>query len=188
MISGVVGTGALALVESEFAFLIDEYAFALAQTSDVPVGLWYRSPRGAVVVRYDPLGDAALDVGLEEPGGAAYSIGDVLSPSVRDAERRLDVRELPAFSAEIDRLKRLLVVHCDDFLRGDLPAFRSRFREALLVRSCRNLANEEILRGDVRRGIKLLESYRSYWTEADKELHACALEGTGSLTYLRAAG
>jgi hypothetical protein len=173
----VIGANVLPLVEEHFRFLVDEYGFTLAQTTDIPTGAWYRSPRGAVVVQYDLMRDAALDVGLElKASGDTHSVCEILELSVAGAERRVDVRDPEAFRAELERAKRLLVEHCDDFLRGDAHGFCTRFREALLVKRCRQVAHDEFADGDPRRAVKLLSALRPYWSDRDREYHERALD------------
>jgi len=173
----VMGANVLPLVEQHFRFLIDEYGFALAQTTDIPTAAWYRSPRGAVVVQYDLMRDAALDVVLEfRASDEAHSICEILEFEVAGAQRRTDVREPGVFSAELERMSRLLREHCDDFLRGDAQAFCTRFREALLVKRCRRIASEEFYQGDPRRAVALLAALRPYWSERDREAHEHALD------------
>ena len=172
----VIGANVLPLVERQFRFLVDEYGFTLAQTSDIPTGAWYRSPRGAVVVQYDLMRDAALDVSLEvKVTNETHGLSEILE-FVAGAERRVDVRDPDAFAAELERMSGLLVRHCEDFLRGDIPGFSTRYREALLVKRCREVASEEFQQGDPRRALRLLGALRSYWSESDRERHERSLE------------
>jgi len=186
MNSRVVSANVLPVIESRFRFLVDEFGFTLAQTSDIPTGAWYRSPRGAVIVRYDLLRDAAVDITLEEKvSGDAYLLTEILEFAVPGAERRTDVRDSEAFEAELDRMRALLIRHCDDFLRGDVSAYRTRFREALLVKHCRSIASDEFERGDPRRAARLFSALRSYWSESDREHHARAIERVQQVVHLR---
>lgn len=167
----------LPLVEEHFRFLLDEYGFSLAQTTDIPTAAWYRSPRGAVVVQYDLMRDAALDVVLEfRASEETHSICEVLEFEVAGAQRRTGVRDPGAFAAELERMSRLLREHCADFLHGDAQSFCTRFREALLVKRCRQIASEELHQGDPRRAARLLAALRPYWSDHDRETHERALD------------
>jgi hypothetical protein len=174
----VIGANVLPLVEKHFRFLVDDYGFTLAQTTDIPTGAWYRSPRGAVVILYDLMRDAALDVALEFGSSAeSHSICELLKFSVAGAQRRIDVRDAGAFVAELERMRGLLIEHCDDFLRGDVQSFCTRYREALLVKHCRQVASEEFRDGDSRRAARLFGILRAYWSEGDREYYERAMEG-----------
>jgi len=81
-------------------------------------------------------------------------------------------------------MRGLLAEHCQDFLRGDVAAFRKRHREALLVKQCRRVAMEEFERGDLRRAAQLLAALRGYWTEADRESYERASALGAPVTYL----
>ena len=185
----VMTANVLPVVEEHFRFLVDDFGFTLAQTSDIPTGACYRSPRGSVIIRYDLLRDAAVDITLEEKvSGDSYLLTEILEFAVPGAERRTDVRDGEAFAAELVRMRGLLTRHCDDFLRGDVSAYRTRFREALLVKHCRSIASDEFERGDPRRAARLFGVLRGYWSESeqvrsggvtqdsDREHHARALE------------
>lgn len=173
----VMSANVLPVVEEHFRFLVDDFGFTLAQTSDIPTGAWYRSPRGSVIIRYDLLRDASVDITLEEKvSGDSYLLTEILEFAVPGAERRTDVRDGEAFAAELERMRGLLTRHCDDFLRGDVSAYRTRFREALLVKHCRSIASDEFERGDPRRAARLFGVLRGYWSESDREHHARALE------------
>jgi hypothetical protein len=168
----------LPLVERHFRFLIDEYGFTLAQSTDIPTAAWYRSPRGGVVVRYDLMRDAALDLELEfRATSEIHSLCEILEFSIAGAARRTDVREPEAFAAEVERMSGLLRAHGEEFLRGDAQGFCKRFREALLVKRCRQAASEEFRQGDPRRALRLLTALRPYWSDHDRECHERALDG-----------
>ncbi len=182
-----MGANVLPLIEERFRFLIDDYGFCLGQTSEVPTGAWYRAPRGSVIVQYDLLRDAALDVTLAEKlSGESHLITEILQFKVVGAGRRIDVRDDVTFAAELERMRRLLCEHCDDFLRGDIAAFRARFREPLLVKNCRLIAIDESERGDARRAARLFAALRGYWSDNDRENHQRALERAGRNGQLRA--
>lgn len=173
----VIGANVLPLVEKHFKFLIDEYGFMLTQTTDIPTGAWYRAARAAVVVQYDLMRDAALDVTLEfRSSGESHTLCELLEFAGVSAQRRVDIRDADAFAAELARMRELLTQHCDDFLRGDVTAFCARFREALLVKRCRRIAGEEFRDGDPRRAVRLYDALRSYWSENDRESYDRALE------------
>jgi hypothetical protein len=181
----VIGANVLPLVENHFGFLVQEHGFTLARTSDIPTGAWYNAPGGAVAVKYDLMRDAALDVTLEEKvTGESHLLTDVLALTVPGADRRVDVRAPEAFLAEAKRMRALLAEHCGEFLRGDMPAFRARHREALLVKHCRRVAMEEFQRGDLRRAARLLSAMRAYWTEGDREIFERASPVGSPISYL----
>jgi hypothetical protein len=84
----------LPLLEERFAFLSDRYGFVLAQTTDIPSCAWYRADDRAVVVRYDYMGDAAVDVDLEiAPTGERHPLADVVAFTQPVAARLQGVRE-----------------------------------------------------------------------------------------------
>jgi hypothetical protein len=183
----IIGANVLPIIENRFRFLVDEYGFTLAQTSDIPTGAWYRTPRGAVIVQYDLLRDAALDVIVEEKiSGESHLLTEILEFALPGAERRTDVRDPEAFAAEVERMRSLLVRNCEDFLLGDVYAFRTRFREALLVKHCRRIASDEFDRGDARRSARLYSALRGYWSDKDREGHRRSLEKIDRGPHLRA--
>ncbi len=176
----------LPLVEKGFAFLIERYGFELAQTTEIPSCAWYRADQRTVIVRYDFIGDAAVDVELEiEPTGERHPLADVVAFAQPVGARLQGVRERKLVAAEIERTALMLAEHCDDFLAGRLDAFRRRYREALLVKGVRGLAQREFYEGDPRRALTLYEALRPYWNEHDAEYHARLRSGDASLAYLR---
>jgi hypothetical protein len=176
----------LPLLEERFAFLSERFGFVLAQTTEIPSCAWYRCDDRAVIIRYDFMGDAAVDVEIEVTGTAErHPLADVVAFAQPDAARLQGVRERKLVIAEIDRSARILVEHCEDFLAGRLDAFRRRHREALLVKGVRALAQREFYEGDARRALALYEALRPYWNEHDAEYHARLRSGDSSLAYLR---
>ncbi len=176
----------LPLIEEHFGFLVEAHGFSLTQTSEVPSGAWYRAPERAVIVVYDMLRDSTVDVTLEHKGREdSHLLGDILAFSSPDAARREEVRGREAVSAELGRQAKMLVDFCDDFLRGDVAGFRRRFREAILVKRCRELAVREFYNGDLRRAATFFDFLRDYWTEADREHYERASTGQGALANLR---
>ena len=177
----------LASIEAAFAFLIERFAFEVAQSTDAPAFAWFRAGDRTVVVSYDPFDDAAVDVHLEvKSTEERYLFSDLLAFEAFDASRHANVREREAVEAEIARAATLVSEHAQDFLRGDLDAFRRRFREALLVQSTRQAAMHEFYEGDPRRSKALFGALRAYWTDADRE-HYQKLESGGddTLAHLR---
>jgi hypothetical protein len=176
----------LPLLEERFSFLSERYGFALAQTTEIPSCTWYRAADRAVVVRYDYMGDAAVELEIEVTGtGERHPLADVVAFAQPDAPRLEGVRERKLVVAEIDRTARMLVEHCEDFLAGRLDSFRRRHREALLVKGVREVAQREFYEGDGRRALALYEALRPYWNEHDAEYHARLRSGDSSLAYLR---
>ncbi len=180
---------ALPLIESQFAFLVADFGFALLQSTEIPSGAWFRRDERTVVVAYDFIGEAAVDVELEDAStGTRYRLSDVLAfETCADANRTAGIRERALVAAEIDRCARALLTYARDFLRGDVVAFRHRFREALLVQTTRAAAMREFYEGDVRRARALFEAIRSYWNDVDRE-HFTQLDAGTTLRYLRRRG
>jgi hypothetical protein len=181
-----LGANVLPLIEEHFGFLVDAYGFALTQTTEIPSGGWYRAPERAVIVIYDMLRDSTVDVTLEYKGrDDALMLSDVLALHVPEGARRDEIRGRDAVGAELARLAALLREHCDDFLRGNVVEFRQRFREAIFVKRCRELAVREFYNGDLRRAATFFDLLRDYWTDADREHYARASSGQGALASLR---
>jgi hypothetical protein len=181
-----LGANVLPLIEEHFGFLVESYGFALTQTTEIPSGAWYRAPERAVVVMYDLMRDSTVDVTVEMKGrDDSHLLNDLLALSVPGAARREEVRGRAAVGADLQRMAALLVEHCGDFLRGDVPDFRRRFREAILVKRCRELAVREFYNGDLRRAATFFDFLRDYWTEADREHYERASTGQGALANLR---
>jgi hypothetical protein len=186
MEEGDLSANVLPLIEEHFGFLVESYGFSLTQTTEVPSGAWYRAPERAVIVTYDMLRDSTVDVTLEhKTRDDSNLLNEILALSVPEAERHEEVRGRDAVSAEMARLAKLLADYCADFLSGDAPAFRRRYREAILVKRCRELAVREFYNGDLRRAATFFEFLRDYWTEADREHYARAASGQGALANLR---
>jgi hypothetical protein len=166
----VMSADALPLVKRHFAFLSEEYGFALTRSRAVPACAWFASASGTVGVSYDYLRDAAVDVTLQEtPGGDAYLLSDLLAGRGAALPRKRGVRSLDELAAELDAAAQALVAHCGEFLRGDAAAFRARHREAMLVVRCRRLALGELRRNAPERAAALLSAMRGYWTAADRD-------------------
>lgn len=180
--------GTLATIEQHFAYLIDRHGFAIAQSTDVPSFVWYRSGDRTVRVSYDPFNDAAVEVHFEvKSTDERHLMSDILAFEPFDAGRRENVRGAANVRTEILRAAMLLGEHCSDFLRGDLEAFRRRYREALLVKTTRAAAMMEFYDGDPKRSKWLFEALRAYWTDLDRE-HVARLAKGGadkSLAHLR---
>jgi hypothetical protein len=156
-------------IEREFAFLVDQYGFEIAQSTEVPSFVWYRSGGRTIVVSYDPSDEAAVDIHLEvKETDERHAMADILAFERFDAGRRAGVRG-EAVAAELARLSTMLGENCVDFLRGDLDAFRRRYREALLVKTTRAAAMHEFYDGDPKRSRMLFEALRAYWTDLDRE-------------------
>ncbi len=177
---------ALGLIESRFAFLVDQYGFALAQSTEIPSSAWFRRDERTIVIAYDFIREAAVDVHFEDAStGTRYRLHDVLAFEKSVAVHRSDgVRERALVAAEIDCCAGLVLGFAQDFLCGDVVAFHYRFREALLVQTTRAAAMREFYEGDVRRARTLFEAIRSYWTDCDRQ-HFLELDAGTTLRYLR---
>lgn len=176
----------LPLIEEHFGFLVTAHGFDLSQTTEVPSGAWYRARDRAIVVTYDLLLNSTVDVTLETKGrDESLLLNDVLALAVPAAAVREEVRGTAAVGAAVQGAAKLLADYCGEFLQGDLPAFRRRYREALLVKRCRDLAMREFYNGDVRRAATFFDFLRDYWTEADREHYERAASGEGALAHLR---
>jgi len=163
---------ALPLLLRRFGFLIEEFGFALVRTRAVPAGAWYASATGTVAVCYDYLRDAAVDVTLQESQlGDAYLLSDLSGAARATQPRKTGIRDLAAFTAELDSAAATLRTECGDYLRGDVAAFRARHREAMLVARCRRLALSELRRHAPERAAALLSAMRGYWTAADRDAY-----------------
>ncbi len=176
-------------IETSFAFLASEYGFELAQSTEIPSMAWFRCDDRVVIVAYDFIRDATIDVDLVD-GNAdeRYRLADVLAFEPALEPLRLDgVRERARVSAELERLGAVLAAYGHEFLAGDLPAFRHRFREALLVRGTRAAAMREFYAGDPARARALFEAMRAYWDDRDRE-HFAQLDAGTALRYLRQGG
>lgn len=177
---------ALPLIEARFSYLIHDYGFELVQSTDVPSSAWFRCDARTIVVAYDFMRDAAIDVKFEDAmTGTRYRLCDVLAfEAAADARRTESVREASLVASEIDRCAALVTTYAHDFLTGDLEKFRYRFREALLVQTTRAAAMREFYEGDMRRARALFEAIRSYWDDVDRE-HVAQLASGTNLRLLR---
>ncbi len=184
MTSPASGTDAeiIQRLTSCFGFLSEEYGWALAATGSRPAAATYRSRFGSACVAYDPLRDAAADVSLhDDTSGETYRLRELLDVSRDDSTRAADPASAGAGRLQLGKLAALLVAHAEDFLLGDLGAFRLRHREALLVLRCRRLAESELACGDRLRAATLFEAFRAYWNESDraKSVRCSAFYATG---------
>ncbi len=180
---------ALPLIEARFAFLVETYGFELVQSTEVPSCAWFRREGRTVVIAFDFIREAAVDVDFEDAStGTRYRLGDLLAFEPRvDASRHADLRDRERISAEIDRVATLVATYAREFLSGDLVEFRYRYREALLVLTTRASAMREFYEGDVRRARALFEALRSYWNDVDRE-HFAQLDAGTTLRFLRRGG
>jgi hypothetical protein len=170
MRSTIVSADALPHLLRRFGFLTERYGFALTRTRVVPAGAWFASAAGTVVVSFDYLRDAAVDVTLQEsPLGDAYLLSELLGARGTTPARRTGLRAPAAFAAELDLAALALESECADFLRGDAAAFRAKHREAMLVARCRRMALGELRNHAPERAAVLLAAMRGYWTPADRD-------------------
>ncbi|MFY9779738.1 MAG: hypothetical protein WAJ85_04420 [Candidatus Baltobacteraceae bacterium] len=174
----------LASIEERFAFL-EARGFHLEQSTEKPPCAWYRNGDRTIVVAYDPVEDAAISVRLRF-GRETYGLWDLFSLTSEGA-RREGVRERTLIEAELKRAASLVETDCEDFLHGDLEAFRLNRREPLLVARLRAMAREEFWNGDQRRSLDLFEIFRAYWDANDRTCHAHLVSGEGRSGHLRAA-
>lgn len=176
-------------IEASFGYLVAECGFELTQSTEIPSMAWFARDGRVVVVAYDILRDATVEVDLIDPAsGERYPLGEILAFEPHLGSLRLEgLRERSLVRAEIERLAALLAEYGRDFLSGEVDAFRIRYREALLVRGTRAAAMKEFYHGDPARARALFESLRAYWDERDRE-HFAQL-GTGkTLQFLRRGG
>jgi hypothetical protein len=181
-------SGVLDVIEQHFSYLIDRYGFELCQSTDVPSFAWYRAGERTVIVSYDAADDASVDIHFEvRSTDERHHIADILAFESFDARRREGVRGGANVQAEIVRAAALLAEHCVDFLKGDLVAFRRRYREALMVKTTRAAAMREFYDGDPKRAKLLFEALRAYWTDLDREHVSRLASGSQdkSLAHLR---
>lgn len=185
----VPAANALPFIEASFAFLASEYGFELAQSTEIPSMAWFRRDQRVVIVAYDFMGDATIEVDLMD--GAAddrYRLTDVLAFQPDLGPIRLEgIRERGLLVSELERLAGILASYGREFLAGDKAAFARRYREALLVRTTRAHAMREFYSGDPARARELFTSFRAYWDDRDRE-HFAQLEAGTGLRYLRRVG
>lgn len=174
----------LSSIEERFAFL-EARGFHLEQSTESPPCAWYRDGDRTVVIAYDPAEDAAISVRLCM-GRETFGLWDLFALSA-DGTRLEGVRERALIEAELKRAASLVETSCDDFLTGNLEAFRLNRREPLLVARLRTMAREEFWNGDLRRSLELFEIFRSYWDANDRTYHARLMSGEGRSAHLRSA-
>jgi hypothetical protein len=174
----------LSSIEERFAFL-EARGFRLEQSTESPPCAWYRDGDRTVVIAYDPAEDAAIAVRLCM-GRETFGLWDLFALS-SDGARLEGVRERALIEAELQRAASLVETSCEDFLSGDLEAFRLNRREPLLVARLRAMARDEFWNGDLRRALELFELYRAYWDANDRTYHARLVSGEGRSAHLRSA-
>jgi hypothetical protein len=173
----MLAAGLLEIVEERFEFLAREYGFRLTQTSELPVGAWYRAERRAVILSYDFSQDPALEISLEDgTRDRTHSLSDLLG-TPPSGSAGTPGRTHESLGAEMDRRIAILRERCASFLSGDLEAFHRAFREPMLVQSCRNHALSAFYAGELKRAATLFSDLREYWTESDREHYARATSG-----------
>ncbi len=165
----MLATGLLPIVEDRFDFLNREFGFKLTQSSELPVGAWYRAAGRAVVLSYDFSQEPALEISLEDSAlEQTHSLATLLgTPPTGSAGTPGRTHE--SLASEMERQIARLRANCSAFLCGDLPAFRRAFREPILVQACRNAAMGAFYAGDLKRAATLFSDLREYWTEIDRE-------------------
>ena len=182
----VPAANALPFIEATFAFLAHEYGFELVQSTEIPSMAWFRRDQRVVIVAYDFMRDATIEVDLMD--GAAddrYRLADVLAFQAEIVPIRLEgIRERAFLVSELERVAGILATYGREFLAGDMAAFARRYREALLVRTTRALAMREFYSGDPARSREIFASLRAYWDDRDRE-HFAQLEAGTALRYLR---
>lgn len=179
----------LPFIEANFSYLVTEYGFELAQSTEIPSMAWFTHDDRVVIVAYDFIRDAVIDVDLiAGSSGERYALADVLAFEPNLSPLRIEgMRDRAAVVRELERIARVLATYGREFLAGDVLAFRRRFREALLVRGTRAAAMREFYDGDPVRARALFESMCAYWDERDRE-HVAQLAAGTQLRYLRRGG
>ncbi|GAC1395599.1 MAG: hypothetical protein NVS1B2_06890 [Vulcanimicrobiaceae bacterium] len=179
----------LPFVERYFAFLVTDYGFELAQSTEIPSMAWFKRDDLVVVVAYDFLRDAVIEVDLlDRTVDERYALADVLAFEPHVAPLRMEgTRERALVVSELERLATVLATYGREFLAGDVAGFRRRFREALLVRGTRASAMREFYAGDLVRARALFESMHAYWDDRDRE-HVELLGAGKQLRFLRRGG
>jgi hypothetical protein len=173
----MLAAGLLPIVETHFEFLCRDYGFTLTQTSDFPVGAWYRAERRAVILSYDFSADPALEISLEDgTRDRTHSLAELLG-TMPSGAAGTPGRTHETLAAEMDRLIALLCGRFGPFLRGDFEEFHRTFREPILVQTCRTAAQSAFYAGDLKRAAALFSDLREYWTESDREHYARATSG-----------
>lgn len=70
----------LPVIEARFAFLVERFGFALAQSTEVPSSAWFRRDERTIVVAYDFMRAATVEVAFEDAStGTRYQLPDVLA-------------------------------------------------------------------------------------------------------------
>lgn len=73
----------LPVIEARFAFLVERFGFALAQSTEVPSSAWFRRDERTIVVAYDFMRAATVEVAFEDAStGTRYQL-QTFSPSNR---------------------------------------------------------------------------------------------------------
>jgi hypothetical protein len=180
----MLATGLLAIVEERFDFLCGDFGFKLTQTSELPVGAWYRADQRAVILSYDFSQEPALEITLEDGGlGQTHALASLLG-MIPSGAAGSPGRSHETLAAEMDRLIAILRERCAPFLAGDLQGFRRAFREPILVQACRSAAMAAFYAGDLKRAAAQFSDLREYWTEVDREHYARATSGDALPAFL----
>lgn len=179
MDGAVSGRGALKVIEAHFRFLIDEHAFALTQSADVPAMAWYSSGDRSVVVSYDVSSDVPLSVALEDgEGGTRYDLWRLAAMRDASADGPLTgPQSAETLAMGCERARGLLERFCEPYLRGEPEAFRRSSREAVLVEKTRELARSAYFDGDYKLAVRLFDALRDYWDDRDRETFELAKRG-----------
>ena len=185
----VPAANALPFIEASFAFLARDYGFELIQSTEIPSMAWFRRDKHVVIVAYDFIRDATIEVDLlDSVADERYRLADMLAFEPEIGPIRLEgIRERALLVSELERLASILELYGREFLEGDLAAFGRRYREALLVRTTRAHAMREFYSGDPVRARELFASLRSYWDDRDRE-YVAQLEAGTALRHLRRVG
>ncbi len=132
-------------IEAAFSEPLAQYGFNAIKKDWVGEPYYYDLVRyenegRAVQVSYEHTRDAYCDVTIEGYGGFEPVRSVIVFARGPSGEEPSFVwtHEASEFSADARRCSDLLLHYCDDFLRGDLPAFRRKYRELFLVAAVRN--------------------------------------------------
>jgi hypothetical protein len=164
----------LPLIETAFGPVLKSYGFRVkSATRATPEfladALVYEKGDRSITVCYAQTREQWCEVTIRGYG-VPHPVEDLFSfvQGIGGSEQAyVDTNEPSAFAREAERCCNLLVEFCGEFLRGDIAAFRRRYRELFLAAIVRNLRYNAI----AQHRWEDIERYHSwladYWTAGD---------------------
>jgi hypothetical protein len=170
----------LSLIDAAFSETMRSYGFTVTLRPGKPpynfAAASYENAGRTVAVTYAYTREQWCEVTIGGYGDPhpTYGLFAFVNGPDGDAEGYVSTNKPDVFAREAERCCALLVSYCEEFLRGDIPAFRRRYRELFLTAAVRGaLYNAAVTTGSHWKEYEMYRGWlRDYWTDTDAQQDA----------------